>query len=232
MWSTTAEPWRGLVVGQKLEKIDLASPFLLRTVEPALCVFHGKRLVRVWREAKQIVLDFDSGEKLLIHLMIAGRLRWRPEGKKVPKTNPQATFCFEAGNLIFTEAGKKKRARLYALPVGAEALEPFQKGGMEVLECSLQLFQERLQSEVGEGFPEKVTAFHPEMSVHGRYGEPCSKCGQTVQRIRYADNETNYCPQGQNEGRLLADRSLSRLLKSDLPKTAEELEYHLESRKR
>lgn len=286
-----------LVVGQKLERIQLASPFLLRTVEPPLSVFHGKRLASVRREAKQIVLEFDSGEMLLIHLMIAGRLRWRPEGKKVPKSNLQATFHFEAGTLIFTEAGKKKRARLYALPAGSDALEPFCKGGLEVLECSLLQFQERLQlrnhtlrraltdqrlfsgignaysdeilfharispmklsqkmtdsevktlyqacrqvlqdwvdkleSEVGDGFPEKVTAFHPDMAVHGRYGEPCLKCGQAVQRIRYADNETNYCPQCQNEGRLLADRSLSRLLKSDWPKTAEELEYHLESRK-
>lgn len=286
-----------LVVGQTLEKIQLASPFLLRTVDPPLSVFHGKRLVSVSREAKQIVLEFDSGEKLLIHLMIAGRLRWRDSGAKVPKTNLQASFQFDKGTLLFTEAGKKKRARLYALPAGADALEPFQKGGLEVAGSTLKQFQKRLQllnhtlrraltdqslfsgignaysdeilfraglsplkltqkmsdeevktlyqacrtvlkewvdrlaDEVGDGFPEKVTAFHPKMAVHGRYGEPCLKCGQAVQRIRYADNETNYCPQCQNEGRLLADRSLSRLLKSDWPKTAEELEFHRESRR-
>lgn len=288
---------RRVVCGQTLEKIELKSPFLLRTVEPPLASFQGQILKDVSREAKQIVLSFESGQSLLIHLMIAGRLRWRPKGRKVPKSNLMALFEFSQGTLLFTEAGKKRRARLYALAPGEESLAPFRKGGLEVLACSLEdfqarltlrnhtlrraltdqrlfsgignaysdeilfhaklsplkqsqklsaaevkrlhgscrdvlsLWQQRLAEEVGEGFPEKVTAFHPKMSVHGRYGEPCLVCGQPVQRIRYANNETNYCPQCQNEGRLLADRSLSRLLKSDWPKTADELEYHMESRR-
>jgi formamidopyrimidine-DNA glycosylase len=289
---------RRMVAGQTLRRVTLHSPFLLRTVEPTLGSFAGRKLSEVSREAKQIVLEFDSGHRLLIHLMIAGRLRWRAGGKKVPKTNLMALFEFEKGTLLFTEAGKKRRARLYALEPGSKALEPFRKGGLEISSSSLQEFVVRLTSrnhtlrraltdqqlfsgignaysdeicfwarlsplrqtqklsseelqrlyeacvtvferwtrlladEVGEGFPEKVTAFHPEMAVHGRYGEPCLECGERVHRIRYANNETNYCPQCQNEGRLLADRSLSRLLKADWPKTAEELEFHMEARKR
>lgn len=279
-----------IVVGQRLEEISLRHPFLLRSVEPPLAHFHGLRLVKVWREAKQIVLGFEDGTRLLIHLMIAGRLRWRAREQKVPATNLLAVLEFEAGNLLFTEAGKKRRARLYALPRGDEALEPFRRGGLEVMEAGLEQFSSRLRernhtlrrvltdqalfsgignaysdeilfaaglsplkqsqklddeeverlyratietlekwtrklaAEVGDGFPERVTAFHPDMACHGRYQEPCRVCGTPIQRIRYADNETNYCPTCQNEGRLLADRSLSRLLKSDWPKTVEELE--------
>jgi formamidopyrimidine-DNA glycosylase len=286
-----------VVVGHVLQEIELLSPFLLRTVEPKLKMFHVERLTGASREAKQIVLHFESGRRLLIHLMIAGRLRWRAKGKKVPKSNLQALFHFDHGTLLFTEAGKKRRARLYALPADDSALEPFKKGGLELAQCDPKEFSERLTlrnhtlrraltdqrlfsgignaysdeilfraglsplkltqkmddqeietlyvacrevldewverlaGEVADGFPEKVTAFHPDMNVHGRYGEPCRECGQKVQRIRYASNETNYCPQCQNEGRLLADRSLSRLLKSDWPRTAEELEYHLETRR-
>lgn len=286
-----------LVCGQLLRSIDLRSPFLLRSVEPKLSEYEGRRLLSAHREAKQIVLVFEGDFKLLIHLMIAGRLRWRPAGKKVPKGNLMALLEFEKGTLLFTEAGKKRRARLYALPPGEQPLEEFRKGGLEVQEVSLEAFSERLRlrnhtlrraltdqslfsgignaysdeicfearlsplkqtqklgedevrrlyeacqkvlgrwtdllaGEVGESFPEKVTAFHPKMAVHGRYGEPCPVCGQAVMRIRYADNETNYCAQCQNEGRLLADRSLSRLLKSDWPRTAEELEFHMESRR-
>lgn len=285
-----------LVVGQSLDSLELKNPFLLRTVEPKLTSFEGKRLVSIGREAKQIVLEFEDQSKLLIHLMIAGRLRWRAKGKKIPKPNVLALFQFEQGTLIFTEAGKKRRARLYALPPGEEQLQPFRKGGLDVLESSLEAFSERLKlrnhtlrraltdqrlfsgignaysdeilfeaqlsplkqtqklkasecqrlyqacrkillewverlsEQVGEGFPEKVTAFHPDMTTHGRYGEPCRVCQTPIQRIRYASNETNYCPKCQNEGRLLADRSLSRLLKSDWPKSVDELEHHIESR--
>lgn len=288
---------RRLVVGQTLERIELKHPFLLRSVEPPLAAFEGQVLRGVSREAKQIVLDFAPAGQILIHLMIAGRLRWRRQGEKVPQTNLQALFHFSGGTLLFTEASKKKRARLYALPPGDEALVPFRRGGLEVMEAGLDEFTARLQlrnhtlrraltdqalfsgignaysdeilfearlspmrqskklekneverlylacrkilrewaeklaSEVGEGFPERVTAFHPDMTTHGRYGEPCRVCGTPIQRIRYADNETNYCPQCQNEGRLLADRSLSRLLKTDWPRTVEELELHKESRK-
>jgi formamidopyrimidine-DNA glycosylase len=286
-----------LVAGQTLLEIELLSPFLLRTVKPELTMFHGERFTEATREAKQIVLHFDSGRRLLLHLMIAGRLRWRAKGRKIPKSNLQALFHFEHGTLLFTEAGKKRRARLYALSEEESALLAFRRGGLELTECDFTEFSERLtlrnhtlrraltdqrlfsgvgnaysdeilfrarlspvkltqklepeeietlykacrevlrkwvkrlEKEVGDGFPEKVTAFHPAMTVHGRYGEPCRECGQKIQRIRYASNETNYCPQCQNEGRLLADRSLSRLLKSDWPRTAEELEYHLEARK-
>lgn len=285
-----------VVAGQRLLSVVLKSPFLLRSVQPPLSDYEGEKLLRVSREAKQIVLEFESGKRLLLHLMIAGRLRWRSSSQKIPQTNLMALFSFEKGTLLFTEAGKKKRARLYAL-ANVEALEPFKKGGLEILESDLMAFRERLVSrnhtlrraltdqslfsgvgnaysdeilfearlspvkqtqkltqeeitrlyqacrsvleswverlaqEVGSGFPEKVTAFHPAMMVHGRYGEPCRVCGSPVQRIRYADNETNYCPTCQNEGKLLADRSLSRLLKSDWPRTAEELEFHLESRR-
>ena len=278
------------VVGQRLIGIDLRHPFLLRSVQPPLSHFHGLLLTGVQREAKQIVLQFEDGTRLLIHLMIAGRLRWRARGEKVPATNLLALFEFEEGHLLFTEAGKKRRARLYALAADPAALEPFRRGGLEVMEASLQQFSERLternhtlrraltdqalfsgignaysdeilfaarlsplrqsqklepeeierlyqatiatlqqwterlSAEVGDGFPERVTAFHPEMTCHGRYQEPCRVCETPIQRIRYADNETNYCPTCQNEGRLLADRSLSRLLKSDWPKTVEELE--------
>jgi formamidopyrimidine-DNA glycosylase len=286
-----------LVCGQVLHEVALKSPFLLRTVEPKLQEFEGQRLVLAYREAKQIVLEFESGMRLLIHLMIAGRLRWRPPGVRLPRSNLLASLGFSGGTLYFTEAGKKRRARLYALPRDLEALVPFQRGGLEVLACTQKQFSDRLalrnhtlrraltdqalfsgignaysdeicfharlsplrQShnltseevkrlyrscravlkewtarlarEVGRGFPEKVTAFHSEMAVHGRYGQLCRECGTAVQRIRYASNETNYCPQCQNEGRLLADRSLSRLLKADWPKTPEELEYHMHERR-
>lgn len=286
-----------MVVGQRLLEVELKNPFLLRSVEPKLDSFHGKQLSGVLREAKQIVLIFEDDSKLLIHLMIAGRLRWRARGAKVPKTNLIALFEFEQGTLLFTEAGKKRRARLYALPPGEEALLPFRKGGLDPFECHLEAFEarlrlrnhtlrraltdqrlfsgignaysdeilfhaqlsplkqtqkltaeevsrlyrscqtvleewvERLSSEVGEGFPDRVTAFHPDMTTHGRYQEPCRVCSTPIQRIRYASNETNYCPSCQNEGRLLADRSLSRLLKSDWPKSVDELEDHIESRR-
>ena len=284
-----------LVVGQRLLKVSLLHPFLLRSVEPPLGHFEGLVLRQTGREAKQIVLTFEDGTRLLIHLMIAGRLRWRAKGKKVPGTNVLALFEFEQGTLIFTEAGKKRRARLYALPQGEEALSPFRRGGLEVMEATLEQFSQRLKlrnhtlrraltdqalfsgignaysdeillaarlspvkqtqrlddeeidrlyrairetlqiwaeklaSEVGDGFPERVTAFHPDMACHGRYQEPCRICGTPIQRIRYADNETNYCPTCQNDGRLLADRSLSRLLKSDWPRSVEELELRLGS---
>lgn len=283
--------------GHLLTEVKLLSPFLLRSVEPPLDAFAGRRLHSVRRLAKQLVFTFEGDLKILIHLMIAGRLRWRPKGAKVPKTNLMALFEFEHGTMLLTEAGKKHRARLYCLPPGEEALEPFQKGGLEIFDCDLTAFQQRLQSrnhtlrraltdqslfsgignaysdeilfhaglsplkqtqklsdvevarlyqncrkvladwaallaqEVGDGFPETVTAFHPKMAVHGRYQEPCLVCGEPVQRIRYADNETNYCPSCQNEGRLLADRSLSRLLKSDWPRSAEELEFHMQARR-
>ena len=136
---------RRLVVGQSLERIDLRQPFLLRSVDPPLAAFEGQTLLEVTREAKQIVLHFGPAGNLLIHLMIAGRLRWRAKGEKVPQTNLQALFHFSGGTLLFTEAGKKRRARLYALPPGEAALAPFRRGGLEVMEANFKQFRERLR---------------------------------------------------------------------------------------
>ena len=286
-----------MLVGQRLQEVVVKGPSLLKTVSPPLSEFVGKELIAASRLAKQIVLHFEDQTKLLAHLMIAGRFKWQSLKQKVPKSLVQAVFTFETGRLLFTEAGKKKRARLYALSSDPEELARFDRGGLEVLEISLSEFAERLtlrnhtlrraltdqnlfsgignaysdeicfaaklsplaltqklsekevailysscrrelegwtrflRVEVGNGFPKKVTAFREEMRVHGKYGQKCPQCESKIQRIRYAKNETNYCPTCQNEGRLLADRSLSRLLKSDWPKTAEELELHFETRK-
>lgn len=277
------------VRGQRLEGIRFTSPFVLRSVEPPVERARGRMVLGVRRLGKQIVLVLEAELYLVIHLMIAGRLRWRKPQSSIPRGNGLAALDFAHGSLMFTEASKKKRASLH-LVEGPGALEAFDRGGLEVLNASLpdfskaltahnhtlkraltdqrilsgignaysdeilhraglsparrtlQLGPEELQrlflaaretlswwvehhrSRVGDGFPEKVTAFHEEMAVHGRYGKPCPVCGSTVQRIRYAENESNYCAQCQTGGKLLADRSLSRLLKSNWPKTLEELE--------
>jgi len=281
------------VVGQPLEAVRLASPFLLRTVEPPLASLEGRRVEGLRRVGKRIVLGFEGDLFLVLHLMIGGRLHWKPRGAKVPGRNPGksglAAFDFPTGTLLLTEAGTKKRASLH-LVAGAAALAELDPGGLEVLtadregfrealgaeshtlkraltdphlfsgignaysdeilhraklspfrltrsltpEESATLFQacravltewiERLQAETGDRFPEKVTALHEGMAVHGRFGKPCPVCGTPVQRLVYADFEANYCPGCQTEGRLLADRALSRLLKDDWPRTLEELE--------
>jgi len=278
-----------LVCGRLLQRIRIANPFLLRTVSPSPGELAGHRVVRVERIGKRIVCELEGERFLVLHLMIAGRLRWREPGAKVPGRIGLAAFDFGPGTLILTEAGTKRRASLH-LVTGREGLAPFDRGGLEVLDhdraafaaalarenhtlkrsltdprlfsgignaysdeilhrarCSplqwtsrlkgddvdrlyeategvLTEWTERLRAEVGDGFPEKVTAFRKEMAVHGRYREPCPDCGSKIQRIRYADNETNYCPSCQTGGRLLADRALSRLLKKDWPKTLAELE--------
>lgn len=276
------------VVGRELVGLKLGSPFLVRSVEPPIGTLVGQRVRRVSRLGKRLVLSFDDELHLVIHLMIAGRLRWRaPGGKGLGK--PLATFDFGEGLLLFTEAGTKRRAS-FTVVQGAAALAAIHRGGIEPLECSagefvaqlrrenhtlkrsltdprlfsgignaysdeilhharlspllttvrltdeqgtrlhastrvvLHEWVERFRTEIGEGFPETVTAFREEMKVHGRYGQPCPDCGTPVQRIRYADNETNYCARCQTEGRLLADRSLSRLLKGDWPRSIDELE--------
>jgi formamidopyrimidine-DNA glycosylase len=278
-----------LTVGTPLEGIRIASPFVLRTVSPSPRELHGARVDSVERLGKRIVIGVAGERFLVIHLMIAGRLRWKKRGEKVPGKVGLAALDFEQGTLIFTEASGKKRASIHIVQ-GRGALSEFDRGGLDVLGAPTAAFAERLRSErhtikraltdptlfdgignaysdeilhaaklspfrmtssitddeietlhracietltrwtalfraeVADGFPDKVTAFRPEMAVHGKYGEPCPVCGTKVQRIVYADNEANYCPTCQTEGRLLADRSLSRLLKEDWPRTLEELE--------
>jgi len=278
------------IVGQTLERTRIPKPFLLRSVDPSISAAQGKRVRGVRRMGKRIVVELEDDLFLVIHLMIAGRLRWVPAGGKVPGKIGLAAFDFTNGTLILTEAGSKRRASLW-LVRGEQSLEQFERGGLEVLEADLAEFTERLirenhtlkrsltdprlfsgignaysdeilhraklspvkhtrrlnddeikrlfdatratliewtdrlREESGGDFPGKVTAFREEMAVHGKFGKPCPVCGTPVQRIRYADNETNYCPRCQTEGKLLADRALSRLLKKDWPRSIDELTW-------
>jgi formamidopyrimidine-DNA glycosylase len=282
---------RSRIAGARLERIRLASPFLLRTVHPPLASAEGKSVVSLRRVGKRIAMEFEGGGLwLVLHLMIAGRLQWADRGPKIAPIpgakRGLAAFDFSTGTLILTEAGSQKRASLHVVD-DPSVLDP---GGIEPLTMTLKQFSaalirenhtlkrvltdprvfsgignaysdeilhlarlspialsqklspeeiarlhraivdcltqwtERLRSEAGDGFPTKVTAFRPEMAMHGKYGEPCPDCGEPVQRIRYTNNETNYCPQCQTGGRLLADRALSRLLGKDFPRTIEDLE--------
>jgi formamidopyrimidine-DNA glycosylase len=278
------------IVGQPLEAIRLASPFLLRSVDPPVSEVVGKRVTGLRRLGKRIVWALEDGSFVAIHLMRAGRFRWKDRGAKPPARIGLAAFDFPNGTLLLTEASPKKRASLHLLR-GEEALRALDAGGIEVFGSTLERFQEalhrenhtlkrtltdprilagignaysdeilhraklspvrqtkqldegeierlfvsiqqvltewidKLRAEDPEGFPnENVTAFREGMAVHGRYGQPCPVCGSKVQRIVYAENETNYCARCQTGGKLLADRSLSRLLKSDWPKTLEEME--------
>lgn len=276
-------------VGRVLEKVRLASPFVLRSVDPPIRAIEDATVTGTGRIGKRLVLDFEGDLHLVIHLMIAGRLRWKKRGITIPKKVGLAAFDFPHGTLLFTEASPKKRASLH-LVRGREALAEIDRGGVDLFRAStaevaralrdenhtikraltdptvidgvgnaysdeilhrarmspfrqtrqladdeiatlhaaakavLSEWIERLRAEVGDGFPDEVTAFRPEMAVHGKYGQPCPVCGTPVQRIRYADNEANYCVTCQTGGKLLADRSLSRLLKENWPKTLEELE--------
>jgi formamidopyrimidine-DNA glycosylase len=278
------------IVGQTLERTRIPKPFLLRSVDPPINAAQGKQVLGVRRMGKRIVVELEDDLFLVIHLMIAGRLRWVPAGGKVPGKIGLAAFDFTNGTLILTEAGSKRRASLW-LVRGEQSLEQFERGGLEVLESDLAAFTERLIREnhtlkrsltdprlfsgIGNAysdeilhraklspvkhtrrltdeeiqrlfdatratlkewtgrlrqesrgdFPAKVTAFREEMAVHGKFGQPCPVCGTPVQRIRYADNETNYCPRCQTEGKLLADRALSRLLKQDWPRSIDELAW-------
>jgi formamidopyrimidine-DNA glycosylase len=276
-------------IGKRLEKIRIASPFLLRTVSPKPAELEGKTVLGLRRLGKRIVFALEDDLFIVIHLMISGRLHWKNAPAKLGGKMNLAAFDFENGSLLFTEAATKKRASLH-LARGEEALREHMRGGLEVLESDLLSFAdilvsenhtlkraltdprlfsgignaysdeilhraclspvkltqrmtqpeiaalyaavrgvleewvERLTVETGGGFPEKVTAFRPEMAVHGKFGKPCPVCETPVQRIAYADNELNYCPTCQTGGKLLADRGMSRLLKSDWPKTLAELE--------
>ena len=282
------------IQGQTLERVSVASPFLLRTAVPPISSAEGRKVVELRRLGKRICIGLESELWLVIHLMIAGRLHWF-EGaaaaklSKSPKNRGLAAFKFSSGTLTLTEAGSQRRASLHVVE-GEDGLKNLDPGGLEIFDTDLarfanvlqstnhtlkraltdprlfsgignaysdeilfeaqlspikltqklasdeieRLFEatrstltawlERLRTETGDGFPEKVTAFRPTMAVHGRYQEPCPRCGAKIRRIRYASNETNYCPNCQTGGKLLADRALSRLLGKDWPKTAEELE--------
>ncbi|MGC2109577.1 MAG: DNA-formamidopyrimidine glycosylase family protein [Candidatus Korobacteraceae bacterium] len=279
---------RSRIVGQQLTRVRLASPFLLRTVEPPLSHVEGQVVRELRRIGKRIAIGFENDLWLVLHLMIAGRLHWRPAGAKLGGRQNLAAFDFPNGSLVLTEAGAKRRASLHVL-AGEEALGAVDPGGIDIFASDLAAFREaltaenrtlkraltdprfvsgignaysdeilhaaqlspialahkltddewqrlftatrdtlelwvnRLQSEAEAGFPEKVTAFRKDMAVHGRYGQPCPRCGEKIQRIRYADNETNYCG-CQTGGKILADRGLSRLLGSDWPRSLDELE--------
>ena len=274
---------------QIIERVRLASPFVVRSVTPPISSITGKRVAGLRRLGKQIVVVFEQDLYLVIHLMIAGRLQWKERGSKIPGKLGLAAFDFPSGTLLLTEAGTKRRASI-RLVQGEANLAEFDRGALEVMTASLEEFRdvltrenhtvkrsltdpklfsgignaysdeilhrarlspmkltskltpeeiarlyeatkstlsewiERLQMQAGTEFPSKVTAFRPEMAVHGRYGKPCPTCGSPVQHIVYAENECNYCPTCQTDGRLLADRALSRLLKKDWPRTLEEME--------
>jgi formamidopyrimidine-DNA glycosylase len=277
------------ILGQRIEHVRLASPFLLRTVQPPITDVEGRVVRELRRIGKRIAIGIEGDLWLVLHLMIAGRLHWRPPQAKLAGRKSLAAFDFPAGSLVLTEAGTRHRASLSVL-AGEESLHSIDPGGIDVFASDLGSFRDalmvenrtlkraltdprivsgignaysdeilhaaqlspitlthklqpqewerlfaatrdtlklwinRLRTEAEAGFPEKVTAFRKEMAVHGRYGEPCPKCGEKIQRIRYADNETNYCARCQTGGKVLADRSLSRLLKSDWPRTLEALE--------
>ena len=277
------------VAGRELTRVRVLRPFVLRSVTPPLDAAHGTTVEDVRRLGKRIVIALTGELFLVVHLMIAGRLRWRDRGTAIPKKLGLAAFDFPPGTLLLTEAGSIKRASLH-LVAGEAGLGAHDRGGIDVLaadrdafagaltrenhtvkrsltdprlfsgignaysdeilhvarlsplkltsrltddeiarlhdatRATLRAWVERLRREAGDRFPEKVTAFHPAMAVHGRYGKPCPTCGSPVQRIVYASNESNYCPTCQTGGRLLADRSLSRLLGRDWPRTLEELE--------
>jgi formamidopyrimidine-DNA glycosylase len=277
------------VRGAELRDVRIGSPFVLRSVEPPVEEARGKRVLDITRLGKRIVLALEADLHLVIHLMIAGRLHWKPAGAKLGGRLNLAAFDFADGTLTLTEASKNRRASI-RLVRGAGAVRGLDPGGIEVLDCPLAVFAEalrreshtlkrsltdprlfsgignaysdeilhrarlspvrltrqltnaeiatlhdavravliewtdRLRADAGGEFPEGVTAFRPEMAVHGRYGKPCPDCGAPVQRIRYAENETDYCARCQTEGRLLADRGLSRLLKGDWPRSLDELE--------
>jgi formamidopyrimidine-DNA glycosylase len=275
--------------GRVLERVRVTSPFLVRSYDPPMSAVHGRRVAGFRRLGKRIVWDLEGDLHLVLHLMIAGRMRWKDAGVKISRKTGLAAFDFEHGSVLLTEQGSKKRASLY-LVRGEAGLQEHDPGGIDVMTASGDGFRqalraknhtlkraltdprilsgignaysdeilhraklspffrtddaddatldglhaavrvvlgewiERLRSELGNAFPDKVTAFHDAMAVHGKYGKPCPSCGTPVQRIVYASNEANYCPQCQTGGKLLRDRALSQLLKADWPATLEELE--------
>ena len=282
------------IKGSTLQRVRIASPFLLRTAVPPLSSVEGKKIVELRRLGKRICFGLEGDLWLVLHLMIAGRLHWYDDRGKAAKGKSLAVFDFSTGSLVLTEAGTQKRASLHVVE-GEAGLDNLDPGGLEVFDATLEEFArairaknhtlkraltdprilsgignaysdeilfearlspftltqklsdkdvehlfasikrtltewlERLRSDSRDRFPEKVTAFRPDMATHGKYGEPCPRCGSKIQRIRYGSNETNYCPTCQTGGKLLADRALSRLLKDDWPRTPEELEMMTKS---
>jgi formamidopyrimidine-DNA glycosylase len=280
---------RPRIVGHGIEAIRLASPFLLRSIEPPLSALEGRTVVDVHRLGKRVVIEADGELFLVFHLMIAGRFRWKPRGTRIPGKVGLLAIDFPHGTLVMTEAGTRRQASLHVVQ-GRAALAQHDPGGIDVLDADLETFRTALQREnhtlkraltdphifsgignaysdeilhaarlspfkqtgsldaddvrrlyeatrvtlikwiadlqaqAGGEFPDKVTAFREDMAVHGRYGKACPDCGSPVQRVVYAANEANYCASCQTGGRLLADRSLSRLLREDWPRTLEELE--------
>ncbi len=285
------------VLGRTLERVEITSPFVLRSVAPPLAECHGRRVTGLRRLGKRIVVALEPDLFLVIHLMIAGRLQWKTGAAKRGGRATLAALVFDAGTLVLTEAGTTRRASLH-LVRGADALRAFDRGGLEVLEASaaefaarltsenhtvkraladprlfsgignaysdeilhrarlspllltgrmtgeqmarlhaaaqdvLRDWTERLKAQTGDGWPEKVTAFRDGMAVHGRFRQPCPVCGEPVQRIRYADNETDYCARCQTGGRLLADRGLSRLLGDDWPRSLDALDELIDEARR
>jgi formamidopyrimidine-DNA glycosylase len=277
------------ILGQPLQQVRINSAFLLRTAQPPVSATEGKTVRELRRIGKRIAIGVDDNLWLVLHLMIAGRLHWRPPAAKLGGRNALAALDFPNGSLVLTEAGSKRRASLYIVR-GEAALEAMNPGGIELFSSTveefrkaltaenrtlkraltdpriisgignaysdeilhaaqlspitltqkltpdewprlhsvaketLQLWIDRFNAEAKTSFPEKVTAFRPDMAVHGRFGQPCPRCAAPIQRIRYADNETDYCARCQTGGKVLADRSLSKLLKSDWPRTLDELE--------
>jgi formamidopyrimidine-DNA glycosylase len=277
------------IVGQPLHRIRIASPFLLRTVQPPIQNLEGRTVQELRRIGKRIAIGLQDDLWLVLHLMIAGRLHWRSREARLAGRNSLAAFDFPNGSLVLTEAGSKRRASLHVVS-GEEGLRSVDPGGIEIVDCDLDSFRaaltvenrtlkraltdprmvsgignaysdeilhaaqlspialthkldsrewerlfaatrstlafwiDRLRDDAQNAFPENVTAFRKDMAVHGRYGQPCPRCGEKVLRIRYAENETNYCARCQTGGKVLADRALSRLLGSDWPRTLEELE--------
>ena len=280
---------RPRVVGARLERVRVGNPFVVRTVDPPLAALDGRVVRDVSRLGKRIVFALDDELFVVVHLMIAGRFRWRDRGAPIPGKLGLAAFDFDRGTLLLTEAGSRRQAAMHVVR-GAGAVREHDPGGVEIFDLdldgfrarllmenhtlkraltdphifsgignaysdeilhgarlsplrlassladeeierlfhttqeTLQIWIERLRDQAGAGFPEKVTAFHPEMAVHGRFGKPCPVCGAPVQRIVYARNEANYCSRCQTGGKLLSDRALSRLLGQDWPKTLEEME--------
>jgi formamidopyrimidine-DNA glycosylase len=285
------------IMGARLDRVRVRNPFLVRSVDPPLDTAGGRRVESLGRMGKRIVIGLEGQRFLVLHLMIAGRLRWRPAGDPIPGKYGLAAFDFSTGTLLLTEAGAKRRAAVH-LVAGAAALAALDPGGLEVMDATLEAFDrairrenhtlkraltdprilsgignaysdeilhaarlsplkqtaqlsaeevdrlfhatrdtlrrwtERLRAETGDRFPEQVTAFRDGMAVHGRYRQPCPVCGAPIQRIAHSENEINYCPVCQTGGRLLADRAWSRLLRSDFPRTLDELEQMIGERKR
>ncbi len=236
--SVYVEALRSRIVGHELKRAIVKSLFLLRSADPPLSATQGRTVGDVRRLGKRIAIGLVGDLWLVLHLKIAGRLHWNTSAPKMGGRNLLASFQFDNGWLWLTEAGTQRRASLHVV-VGDAGLQTLSAGGIEPLDAKLAEFiarlyeatratltewTDRLRAESAGEFPEKVTAFRPEMAVHGRYGQPCPRCGAKVQRIRHASNETNYCARCQTGGRLLADRALSRLLHEDWPRTLDELE--------